>query len=135
MSLEQLHHDLCLPRRAMGYLSVPMSAASALQRNRLRFRALETSNRLWEAGVLHYCPPANSPAIGTSDVPYEDWMAMDLEVLHRCDWILMGEGWMDSKGCKREFNLAMNLGLSVLFTLEQAIAWSSEALLAGQKTD
>lgn len=120
MSLRQLRHDLTRPRRAMGYLSVPMSAPTALSRQLLRFAALATSTRLWEAGILHYCPPANGPAIGSSDLPYEYWMAMDLEVLKRCDWILMGEGWEDSHGCVREFNLAMNIGIPVLFTLQQA---------------
>ena len=119
--MRQLHQDLTQARRSMGYLSVPMSAPTALERTDLRLRALSLSAYLWEAGILHYCPPANSPAIGTTDIPYEDWMAMDLEILRRCDWIFMGHGWEKSPGCQREFNVAMNLGLSVAFNLDHAL--------------
>ena len=120
--MSQLQVDLNAPRRAMGYLSGPMSASRALDRVRHTFRALEVSHQLWEMGLLHYCPHANSPQIGTTDVAYETWMAMDLEVLRRCDWLLLIDGWNDSEGCKREFNVAMNLGIPVAFTLAEAKA-------------
>ena len=124
--MSSLHFDLTQPRRSMGYLSGPMSSESALNRELFRLKALETAAWMWDAGVLHYSPHANSPAVGGSDLSYETWMAMDLEVLRRCDWILMGEGWQDSLGCAREFNFAMNLGLKVLFTVEQAVAYARD---------
>jgi hypothetical protein len=105
----------------MGYLSAPMSAATAESRNRLRFAALEASLQLWEGEALHYCPHAASPAIGTTDVEYERWMAMDLEVLRRCDWIVMVGDWAKSAGCKREFNLAQSLGIPVAFSVAEAL--------------
>ena len=126
--MNQLHADLRAPRRAFGYLSGPMSAPAALGRVRNRFKALEISHQLWERGILHYCPHANSPQIGTTDVDYETWMVMDLEVLRRCDWILMIDGWGISPGCRREFNLAMNLGIPVVFTIAEAEALAALGL-------
>ncbi|WLT32264.1 DUF4406 domain-containing protein [Geothrix sp. PMB-07] len=119
--MEQLHKDLTSPRLPMGYLSGPMSAEDALTRNRHRFAALEASTLLWEAEVLHYCPHANSPIIGNSDVGYESWMAMDLEVIRRCDYLLMIDGWNNSPGCLREMNVALNLHLPVVYSVEAAI--------------
>lgn len=121
-----LHEDLLRPRRSMGYLSAPISAPEALFRTYNRLRAQEVSARLWEAAVLHYCPHANSPAVGCTDVPYETWMAMDLEVIQRCDWVLMLEGWEQSVGCTREFNVALNLDIPVVFTVEEAVERSRQ---------
>lgn len=123
--MNQLQADLCTPRRSMGYLSGPVSAPTALIRNQHRFRALEVSHQLWELGILHYCPHANSPQVGATDIDYETWMRMDLEVLRRCDWILMTDGWASSEGCRREFNLATALQIPIVYTVQEA-----EALVA-----
>jgi len=123
--MNQLQADLCTPRRSMGYLSGPMSGETALIRNRNRFQALEVSHQLWEAEVLHYCPHANSPQIGATDVGYESWMCMDLEVLRRCDWILMTGDWASSEGCRREFNVAQSLRIPITYTVNEAVLLSS----------
>lgn len=133
--MTNLIEDLKRPRKALGYLSGPMSADCALTRNLYHLVGMETAYRLWEAGVAAISPHANSPGVGRTDLSCEDWMAIDLEILQRCDWILMGEGWEHSQGCQREFNLAMNLDIKVLFTLDEAIeyaqaleeAWRKEA--------
>jgi len=97
-----------------------MSGETALIRNQHRFRALEVSHQLWELGLLHYCPHANSPQVGATDVDYETWMRMDLEVLRRCDWILMLDGWGSSEGCRREFNLAQALQIPITYNIREA---------------
>jgi len=117
-----LEYDLCLPPRPMGYLSAPMSAPDALTRTHHHLAALGVSARLWEAEALHYCPHRNSPQVGTTDVSYESWIAMDLEVLRRCNYILMAGDWNHSPGCRRELAVAMHLGLPVVYTVEAAIA-------------
>jgi hypothetical protein len=124
--MNQLHFDLNTPRRSMGYLSGPMSAELALDRALNRFKAIQASTQLWEAAILHYCPHAASPAIGSTDVDYETWMAMDIEILRRCDWILLLDDWAKSEGCRREFNVAMNLGIPVAYSVEEAIALARE---------
>ena len=120
----QIQCDLNFPRRSLGYLSGPMSAPSALERNILRLDAQKLSHRLWELGVLHYCPHANGPAIGCTDITYETWMTWDIELLRRCDWIFMAPDWSNSKGCRREFNVATAVGIPVAMTLEEALQLS-----------
>ncbi len=124
--MDRLQKDLTLPRRPMGYLSAPISAPDALTRTRHHLIALGESAQLWEAGVLHYCPHRNSPQVGTTDQGYEAWMAMDIEVLRRCDYILMTGLWRESQGCRRELALAMHLNLPVVYTVEAAIALDAE---------
>jgi hypothetical protein len=106
----------------MGYLSAPISADLALTRTAHYLTALAVSAQLWESQVLHYCPHRNSPQVGTTDVPYEAWMAMDLEVLRRCNYILMAGDWHQSAGCRRELAFAMQLGMPVVYTVEAALA-------------
>lgn len=119
--MDQLQADLALPRLPMAYLSAPMSAPDALTRIFHYLAAKRASHELWEAEVLHYCPHTNSPAIGGTDVAYESWMAMDLEVLRRCDFIVMAGNWSESLGCRRELAMAMHLGLPVAYSAEAAI--------------
>jgi hypothetical protein len=120
-NIDALTRDLAIRRRPMAYLSGPMSARDALSRARHRHAALDASHQLWEAGVLHYCPHANGPAIGCTDVPYEEWMAMDIEALRRCDFIIMVAEWTSSPGCRRELALALHLGMPVAYSIETAI--------------
>lgn len=124
--MDSLQKDLSRPRQPMGYFSAPISAPDALTRTRHHLVALGESAMLWEAGVLHYCPHRNSPQVGTTDVGYEAWMEMDLEVLARCDYIIMGGAWHDSAGCRRELAMAMHKGLPVVYTVESAIALHAE---------
>jgi hypothetical protein len=84
--------------------------------------ALAVSAQLWEAEVLHYCPHRNSPQVGTTDVPYESWLAMDLEVLKRCNYLVMAGDWHQSAGCRRELAFAMALHMPVVYTVDAAIA-------------
>lgn len=124
--MDQLQIDLSLPPLPMGYLSAPISAPDALTRACHHLVALGASAHLWESEVLHYCPHRNSPEVGTSDVPYESWMAMDLEVLRRCNYIVMVGRWNESAGCRRELAMAMHLGLRVAYTVAAAIALDRE---------
>lgn len=119
--MEQLQADLALPRLPMAYLSAPMSAPAAIDRMHHYLNARRASHELWEAEVLHYCPHTNSPSIGSSDVGYESWMAMDLEVLRRCDFIVMAGNWNESPGCRRELAMAMHLGLPIAYSVEAAV--------------
>lgn len=119
--MAQLQADLALPRLPMGYLSAPMSAPDALTRCLHQLAAKRVSHELWEAEVLHYCPHTNSPTIGSSDVAYEMWMAMDLEVVRRCDFIVMAGNWNESPGCRRELAMAMHLNIPVAYSVEAAI--------------
>ena len=78
------------------------------------------SLKLMKRGYATICPHKNTEGLGgalhrDSEDDFEGWMAMDLEILSRCDGILMLKGWKQSRGSKREYAKAKELGLELMF--------------------
>jgi len=46
---------------------------------------------------------------------FEGWLERDLEILSRCDAIFMLKGWKQSRGAKREYARAKELGLEIMY--------------------
>lgn len=55
-----------------------------------------------------------NPAILPDGFEYEDYMALDLLILSRCDAIYLLRNWKNSPGAKRELEEAKSLGLQIL---------------------
>ena len=53
------------------------------------------------------------------NLPYERYMEIDLEILARCDAILMLPNWTTSKGAKRELELAKRLKKLIFMGIEE----------------
>lgn len=54
-----------------------------------------------------------NPAILPDGLTYEHYMDIGLAMLRGSDAIYLLEGWEDSEGAKREFNLAVRLRLDI----------------------
>jgi nucleoside 2-deoxyribosyltransferase len=68
------------------------------------------------AGWATFCPHKNTAGFQhVQDVPYQFWMDMDLEILSRCDAVLLIEGWANSPGASREFKFAQAHGIPFFF--------------------
>jgi hypothetical protein len=50
---------------------------------------------------------------------FDKWMAGDLEILSRCDAIVMCPGWNKSVGCLMEFSKAKELGIKIYHTIDE----------------
>lgn len=50
-----------------------------------------------------------------SDLPYPKVLALCLELLSRCDGIVLCEGWEKSKGCNAEYAFAIQQGLEIRY--------------------
>lgn len=48
------------------------------------------------------------------DKPYSYYMGRDIEVLLECDAIFMAPGWVTSKGCCAEFQIATIYGIKII---------------------
>ena len=48
---------------------------------------------------------------------YEDWLKGDLEILKRCDAIIMVHNWEDSKGANKEHQLAVDLDIPIYYAM------------------
>lgn len=54
---------------------------------------------------------------------YEDFLAMDFEIISRCDCIFLPlDKWSTSSGCKREHEFAVVMGIPIVETIEQLLA-------------
>ena len=76
-------------------------------------------------GLLDVCTPLIPHLTGTwhmvSPKPYEEWLAIDLEYMDRCDAVYRFAG--PSSGADREVELAHEWGIPVLFTEEDLREW------------
>ncbi len=118
--MNQVERDAAKPRRALCYVSGPMSAATALQREKFRLAGAVAAAELWERDVLHFCPMTAMPVLGASDLGYEDCMAHDVEMLRRSDFVLILPGWDSSSGALREKALAEAWDMPIVYDFDAA---------------
>jgi nucleoside 2-deoxyribosyltransferase len=74
--------------------------------------AEEVAARVWAMGMVALCPHANSRHMEgvASD---EHFLAGTLELLRRCDAVVVCPGWRDSRGTMAEVAEAHRLGIPV----------------------
>jgi hypothetical protein len=96
------------------YISGPYSNKD-IGKQRLNItKALVVAEKYWKLGYAVICPHTNS-AWMDEVVPYEQFMEGDLEILKRCDIIVMMEQWNKSKGASKEREFAYKLKKKILY--------------------
>jgi len=70
--------------------------------------------KYWKRGYAVICPHLNT-ALLDGVAPDEVWLKGDLEMLGRCDIIVMMRGWENSKGATAEHNYAKEMGIQVIY--------------------
>jgi hypothetical protein len=85
-------------------------------------RAEALSLEVWKMGCACICPHANT-ANFQGAAPDSVWLEGDLEMLRRCDAILMTPDWTTSSGAKAERRFALDLPIPVLYTLLDLHDW------------
>lgn len=105
------------------YISGPYSAATewGVEQNIRRAEALAL--RAWAAGAAVICPHLNTSHFGGA-LPDETWLNGDLEILRRCDAVLLVSGWQQSVGVLGELRLARELELPV-WEGESVVDWTA----------
>ncbi|MEO1522858.1 MAG: DUF4406 domain-containing protein [Cyanobacteria bacterium J06633_2] len=73
---------------------------------------------IWETGHYALCPHLNTAhfegkAIGVSD---EQYLAGTMEMLRRCDAVVMVENWEESGGAVKEYDYAKSVGMPVHYS-------------------
>jgi hypothetical protein len=79
-------------------------------------RAERAALEVWRAGAACICPHTNTRFFQGA-APDSVWLEGDLELLRRCDGILMVSGWTSSSGAKAEKALAESLYLPVFYSI------------------
>ena len=112
------------------YVAGPFRAAStfvpghqdmfAVQQNVMR--AMELSLEVWRLGAVAVCPHSNTMFF-TGSAEDKVWLDGDLELLARCDAVLMTPDWAKSSGARAEEAFAKKKGVPVFYKLDSVRDW------------
>lgn len=94
------------------YLAGPFRGANAWEIECNVRRAEILALRVWQAGAACICPHTNTRFYqGAADDTV--WLHGDLEILKRCDALMMTEDWKRSEGATAEHRLAIDCHMPV----------------------
>jgi hypothetical protein len=85
-------------------------------------RAMALALEVWRLGAVALCPHGNTFCLQHS-APDSVWLEGDMELMRRCDAVLMVPGWSDSRGAIAERLHARERGMPVFETLSECAAW------------
>ena len=69
--------------------------------------------KYWKRGYAVICPHKNS-AFFDGECPEKVWLDGDIEILRRCDVIVMMSGWEQSEGARADLHEAERCGMPVI---------------------
>lgn len=93
-------------------------------------RAERDALRVWSMGAAAICPHTNT-AHFQGALPDHCWLDGDLEIMSRCDAVLMVDGWQQSAGALAERKQAMKLNLPVFYNFGELEYWLKGKHLEG----
>lgn len=102
------------------YISGPITGMEDTARHRFNFAAAELlfkySRRKKPVSIIDPFS-ANSRIFGyfQEEPSHDDYMVASMAMLSLCDAIYMMEGWMNSEGCKQEYQYALEHGYDVIY--------------------
>jgi len=76
--------------------------------------------QVWAAGFVALCPHTMT-RFYQGALPDAVWLAGDLELLRRCDGILMVPGWCESTGAQTERRFAADLDMPIFYSVGEAV--------------
>ena len=100
------------------YIAGPFRGASAWEIEENIRRAERLALEVWKRGAACICPHANTRFFQGA-APDQVWLDGDLEMVKRCDVVLMTPDWERSSGAREEHRLALELGIPVSYSLEE----------------
>ena len=108
-----------IKRMKLIYISGPISASARYIEYDNCLHARQWAQMVMEIGAAVHCPHLVY-LCGLIDIlEWEDFLAMDIEIIRRCDAVLMIGPWQGSKGCVEEYNAAQKFGIPIFTTLSQ----------------
>lgn len=102
------------------YIVGPFRGPNAWEIEQNIRRAEAVALEVWRLGAVALCPHCNTRFFQGA-APDEIWLAGDLELMRRCDAVLLVPGWMASKGSCAEVADAKARGQPVLGEIENGL--------------
>lgn len=81
--------------------------------------AAVVARELWSMGFAVICPHMNTAMMDGVSIPDRTFLDGDLEMLRRCDVIVMLPTWVNSHGARNEKEFAESEGIPVLYWPER----------------
>lgn len=108
--------------RLVIYIAGPFRGSSSWDVWRHIMDAMTVALEVWRLGAVAICPHGNTFCF---DKALDDavWMAGSLELLQRCDGVLLLPTWGESTGSSEERATALELGIPVLHSLTELKVW------------
>jgi hypothetical protein len=108
------------------YVSGPIRGRDDWTREQNVRRAEEIALEVWALGVVAIVPHVLTRFYGDS-LPEQIWLRGDLELITRCDGVLLLEGWEHSTGARIEERFAREKGIEIFISVgEVEQAWCQE---------
>ena len=85
-------------------------------------RAMAVALEIWRMGAVALCPHANTMFF-QSAADDSVWLDGDIELLNRCDAVVMTPDWERSAGARAERDHAVAEGIPVFYDLAALRAW------------
>ena len=102
----------------LAFISGPYRAETPLGIVENIRRAEAVSKKYWTLGYAVICPHMNT-ALFDGLLPDDAWLMGDLEMLVRCDVIVMMQGWEQSVGATEELRMAKKWGKEIIYETPQ----------------
>lgn len=102
-------------RSASRYVEGEQDAFGVMQNI---MRAMAVAAEVWRAGAVALCPHGNTFCFqGAADDKV--WLEGDIELMKRCDAVLMTPDWERSSGARKERDIAVEEGIPVCYDIEE----------------
>jgi hypothetical protein len=103
------------------YIAGPYTGSSYHQTEAYMTYAREWAEKVARAGHAFYCPHLNTAHFDAiaPDVPKYFWREMNLNVLHRCDALLLVPAWENDEATQRDVHYAEEWGIPVVVDVNQ----------------
>ena len=113
--------EVALRRGWVVYVAGPVRPMGGRSREDNVAKGANLAQDVWEAGFTALSPHLNSGTMDTERVEEEEYVRGSLELLDRCDGVILARGWQGSAGSKQELGLAMAMGLPVCLSVEELV--------------
>jgi hypothetical protein len=109
------------------YIAGPFRGENSWEMEQNIRRAEALALEVWKMGAAAICPHANTRFFQGA-APDKNFLEGDLEILRRCDYILLTENWEISVGATAEREEAIRMKIPIFYAEENGLQYLKESI-------